>query len=92
MSVYLVALTREDEGAWERIRAAWPERHHFVNETLALISISKGISASSTISERVGISAGAESPSGMIIRIHAEDDIAGALSTSAVDWLKATDL
>ena len=89
MSVYLIALTGEDAGAWEKIRSEWPERHHFINDTLALLSISNGISASSTISERVGIGIDV---SGIVIRIHASEDIAGFLPTSAVDWLKATEL
>ena len=92
MPVYLVALTSENAGAWQRIKDEWPERHHFINETLALISISNGISASSTVSERVGISAEADHPSGMVVRIGEGEDIAGALPTSAVDWLRAAQL
>ena len=92
MSVYLVALTSENVGAWQTIRDEWPERHHFVNETLALISISNGVSASSTVSERVGISPESNHPSGMVVRIGASEDIAGVLPTSAVDWLKAAKL
>lgn len=90
MSVYLVAITSEDSEAWEKIRREWPERHHFINDTLALISISNGISASSTVSERIGI--GVDVSSGIVIRIHTSGDIAGFLPTSAADWLKATEL
>ena len=92
MSVYLVALTDENEGAWKKIRDEWPERHHFINTTLALIAITNGISASSTVSERVGIGADPDHPSGMVVRISESGDIAGALPTSAVDWLKAAKL
>ena len=86
--IYLVALTEQDADVWTKIKSEWPERHYIINETLAFVSISpNGVSAPSSICERVGINAEMGKALGLVLRVN-PSALAGALPTPAVDWLR----
>ena len=88
MTVYLVALTGKDDEAWTKIKAEWPERHYMISDTLAFVSVSpNGVSAPSSICERIGINAAAGNALGLVLRINLSA-LAGTLPTPAVDWLR----
>ena len=89
MPLFMVALVRPDEGAWAKIKSEWPDRHHFVNDRIAFISIPKeGIATSSSIVSTIGISREAEGATGVVAPIEIPGT-AGVLPTAAIDWLKA---
>jgi len=43
MSIYLVALNRPDEGAWDRVKAQWPKPNHFIiTDQIAFVAPEEG--------------------------------------------------
>ncbi|MCY4342195.1 MAG: hypothetical protein OXE83_01290 [Gammaproteobacteria bacterium] len=86
MTIYLVALTSKSDAVWEKIQSRWPNHNHIINDTLAFVS-PEGISTSAKVKEEVGIAAGEDGQSGLVIRID-DDASAGVLPSTAVAWLR----
>ena len=38
MSIYVIFLERPNVAAWNQVRHMWPNRHHIVHETVALVA------------------------------------------------------
>ena len=87
MTVYLVALAEQDKEVWKRIKAEWPENHHPLSNTLAMVAIpSNGVSAPSSVAQRIGIGDG-EDCLGIVLKMDSSN-ASGWLPTAAVDWFE----
>ena len=54
MSVYMIGLNRPNEGAWERLKAEWPDRHRVVSDCLAFVAPEK-ITVTEEIIDHLGM-------------------------------------
>ena len=88
MTVYLIALAKEDREAWGKVRSEWPGRYHIVSETMAFVS-PEGIATPESIRDLIGIEP-SSNRSGIIVTL-AADRISGVLPSAAVDWIRAAD-
>lgn len=86
MSVFLVALSEPDTGAWISVQTEWPEHHLLISDTLALVA-PPGIQTTSEIQGIVGIRAELNTPTGMVIEL-VEGKYNGVLPANTVDWLR----
>ena len=87
MQIFLIALVSPHVGAWNAVRREWPNRHHIINDTLAMVSPKSGaIFTSSKIEKTIGISTADEDATGIVIPL---GDHSGTLPTDAVDWIRA---
>ena len=86
MAVFLIALTKENEGLQDRIEKNYPASAH-VKITDTLYMVKPSVASMHAISNEVGISADANAPSGMVIKI-SNENVTGVLPATIVEWYK----
>ena len=86
MSIYLIALDRPDEGAWERLKAEWPKsRRYILTERLAFVA-PEDIMLTEDIGEAIGMNEEFE-VSGIVTEIQ-YDTTNGWHRQAVWEWLR----
>ena len=86
MRVFLIALTEPHAGTWGKLKQRWPDRHHIVTETLAMVSPVGGITTSGQIGKSIGISSSEDDATGIVLPLTGHS---GSFPSDAVDWMNA---
>lgn len=89
MDVYLVALARPSDEAWEDLREHYPNRFQVVSQTMAVVA-PDGVATPATVRESIGIDVSPESPSGIVVKLGSEH-CSGVLPGKVVDWIRAAE-
>ncbi len=86
MSIYLVALNKPDEGAWNRLKAKWPKPSHFiVTDQIAFVAPEEG-TITEDVSGIVGMSED-HTVSGIVTRVN-YNAINGWNRQAVWEWLE----
>lgn len=86
MSIYLVALNRPDEGAWERLKAKWPKsRRYLLTDRLAFVAPEEAV-LTEDIGEIVGMNE-EHDVTGFVAEIQ-YDNINGWNRQAIWEWLR----